>query len=39
VGVAKEFITMALRHSLDLGHGHGPTHHFAALYEEAGMPT
>lgn len=37
VGVAKEFITMALRHSLDLGHGHGPTHHFAALYEEAGM--
>nr|HID12706.1 bifunctional hydroxymethylpyrimidine kinase/phosphomethylpyrimidine kinase [Anaerolineae bacterium] len=35
VGVAKEFITMALRHSLDLGHGHGPTHHFAALYEKS----
>jgi len=34
---AKSFITMALRHSLSLGHGHGPTHHFAALYERAGM--
>ena len=39
VGAAKEFITMALRHSLDLGHGHGPTHHFAALYAKAEMPT
>ena len=39
VGAAKEFITVALRHSLDLGQGHGPTHHFAALYERAGMPT
>jgi hydroxymethylpyrimidine/phosphomethylpyrimidine kinase len=35
---AKEFITMALRHSPDIGHGHGPTHHFAALYEKAEMP-
>jgi len=33
---AKEYITLALRHSLDLGHGHGPTHHFAALYAKAG---
>lgn len=39
VGEAKEFITMALRHSLDIGHGHGPTHHFAALYEKAEMST
>lgn len=34
---AKEFITIALHHSLNLGHGHGPTHHFAALYAKAGM--
>lgn len=33
---AKEYITLALRYSLDLGHGHGPTHHFAALYAKAG---
>jgi hydroxymethylpyrimidine/phosphomethylpyrimidine kinase len=37
VAEAKEFITVALRHSLDIGHGHGPTHHFAALYEKAGI--
>jgi hydroxymethylpyrimidine/phosphomethylpyrimidine kinase len=33
---AKEYITLALRYALDLGHGHGPTHHFAALYAKAG---
>jgi hydroxymethylpyrimidine/phosphomethylpyrimidine kinase len=33
---AKEYITLALRHALDLGQGHGPTHHFAALYAKAG---
>jgi hydroxymethylpyrimidine/phosphomethylpyrimidine kinase len=33
---AKEYITLALRHTLDLGQGHGPTHHFAALYAKAG---
>ncbi len=33
---AREYITLALRYSLDLGHGHGPTHHFAALYQKAG---
>lgn len=37
VGAAKEFVTMAIRRSLDLGHGHGPTHHFAALYQKAEM--
>jgi len=39
VGNAKQFITMALQHSLDLGHGHGPTHHFAALYQKAEILT
>jgi len=34
---AKEFVTMALRHSLDIGHGHGPINHFALLYEKAAM--
>jgi hydroxymethylpyrimidine/phosphomethylpyrimidine kinase len=29
VAVAKEFITCAIRDSLGLGHGHGPTNHWA----------
>ena len=37
VRAAKEFITMAIRNSLDIGHGHGPTNHFAALYQKAGL--
>jgi len=37
VRAAKDFITMALRHSLSLGHGHGPTNHFAYLYRKAGL--
>ena len=28
---AKAYITEAIRHSLDIGHGHGPTHHFYFL--------
>lgn len=39
VRAAKEFITMALRHSLPLGRGHGPTNHFAALYQKVGLIT
>lgn len=35
---AKEYITTALRYAPNVGHGHGPTHHFAALYLKAGMP-
>ncbi|MCE5285681.1 MAG: bifunctional hydroxymethylpyrimidine kinase/phosphomethylpyrimidine kinase [Pelosinus sp.] len=34
---AKEFITMAIEHSLDIGRGAGPTHHFYGLYEKSGM--
>ncbi len=34
---AKEYIGGAIAHSLNLGKGHGPTHHFFDLYEKAGM--
>ena len=39
VKAAKEFITMALQHSLTLGRGHGPTNHFATIYQKAGLAT
>lgn len=31
---AKEYVTMAIEHSLDIGKGHGPTNHFYKLYKE-----
>ena len=34
---AKKYITTAIAHSIDLGHGHGPTNHFYELYENANM--
>lgn len=34
---AKEYVTEAIRYSLEIGKGHGPTNHFHALYEKAGM--
>ena len=37
VGEAKEYITTAIKFALDIGHGHGPTHHFHTLYERAGL--
>jgi len=33
---ARTYITEAIRHALALGHGHGPTNHFAVLYQAAG---
>ena len=30
---AKEYVTMAITHSLAIGKGHGPTHHFYNLYK------
>ncbi len=30
---AKKYITTAIQHSLPIGKGHGPTHHFYDLYE------
>ena len=37
VGNAKTYITGAIRHALDIGKGHGPTHHFFDLYARAGL--
>ncbi|MED4074343.1 bifunctional hydroxymethylpyrimidine kinase/phosphomethylpyrimidine kinase [Priestia endophytica] len=34
---AKEYITGAIKNSLNIGSGHGPTHHFYDLYEKAGV--
>lgn len=36
VARAKEYITGAIREGLPLGRGHGPVHHFYALYRLAG---
>ena len=35
VELAKKYITLAIEHSLPLGHGHGPTNHFYDLYRRA----
>lgn len=32
VGTAKAYVTMAIEHSLSIGKGNGPTHHFWDLY-------
>jgi len=37
VSLAKEYITGAIEHSLSIGQGHGPTHHFFDLYAQAGI--
>ena len=33
VGLAKAYVTMAIKHSLAIGKGCGPTHHFYELYK------
>jgi hydroxymethylpyrimidine/phosphomethylpyrimidine kinase len=37
VELAKTYITGAIAHALDIGKGHGPTHHFFDLYAKAGL--
>ncbi len=37
VKAAKDYVTTAIRHSLAIGKGCGPTHHFVDLYRKAGM--
>jgi hydroxymethylpyrimidine/phosphomethylpyrimidine kinase len=37
VGHAKEYLTAAIAHSLAIGKGVGPVHHFYELYRKAGM--
>lgn len=34
VARAKAYVTTAIRHAMNLGHGNGPTHHFYRLYRE-----
>jgi hydroxymethylpyrimidine/phosphomethylpyrimidine kinase len=35
--LAKAYVTGAIEHSLSIGKGHGPTHHFFDLYARAGI--
>jgi hydroxymethylpyrimidine/phosphomethylpyrimidine kinase len=35
--LAKKYITIAIEHSLAIGQGVGPTHHFYELYRKAGL--
>lgn len=37
VGRAKEFISIAIAHALNIGNGAGPTHHFYELYKQSGI--
>lgn len=37
VALAKDYINGAIAHSIELGHGFGPTHHFYDLYRKAGL--
>jgi len=37
VTLAKKYITGAIEHSLSIGKGYGPTHHFFELYAKAGI--
>ncbi|WP_352399714.1 bifunctional hydroxymethylpyrimidine kinase/phosphomethylpyrimidine kinase [Anaerotignum sp.] len=37
VRIAKEYITVAIEHALDIGKGVGPTNHFYQLYNKAGI--
>ena len=39
VMAAKEYIIVAIEHSLAIGKGVGPTHHFYSLYKKAGIVT
>jgi len=34
---SKEYITTGIKHSLDIGHGVGPTNHFYELYKKGGI--
>lgn len=34
---AKDYVTTAIKHSLSIGKGNGPTHHFYELYKKGGM--
>ena len=37
ISEAKRYITVAIKHSLDIGKGVGPTNHFYELYKKSGV--
>ena len=37
IQIAKDYINIAIEHSLDIGKGVGPTNHFYTLYKKAGL--
>lgn len=37
VSSAKKYITNAIQYSFDLGHGHGPVHHFYEFHKDSAM--
>lgn len=37
IKISKDYINIAIEHSLDIGKGAGPTNHFYSLYKKAGM--
>ena len=37
IEVSKSYISLAIKHSFNLGHGYGPTNHFYELYEKANL--
>ncbi len=37
VASAKQYVQTAIVHALELGHGHGPTHHFYELYQKGNL--
>ena len=37
VRAAKQYVTQAIAHALDIGKGHGPTHHFFDYYQMKGI--
>lgn len=37
IEISKKYISIAIKYSLNLGHGHGPTNHFYELYKKANL--
>jgi len=37
ISKAKEYITLAIKHSFSIGKGVGPVHHFYSMYQKAGI--
>jgi hydroxymethylpyrimidine/phosphomethylpyrimidine kinase len=37
IAQAKSYVTLAIQHSYDIGHGHGPVHHFYRYWQPIGQ--